>query len=84
MTTQEQQETTFYAGDGDLEFLGFAACLAARYEARRKSGVTRGLEGFARDDQHAMAILLAGVARGMDVPLNDVPELQVGVTVGRK
>jgi hypothetical protein len=71
--------STFFIGDSDLRLLGACAALAARYQARRKSGITRDLDGFAQNDKEALAMFMEGVTMGSQVPADDVPEIRITV-----
>ena len=74
-----EEEGTFYVGDSDLMFLGMVAVLAARYQAKRKSGITRDMPGFAQSDRDAMRLLEEGIKKGNSVPLDEVPEIDISV-----
>lgn len=66
-------------GSADLRFLGMAAAMAARDQARRRNGVVRGSSGFAHSDLHAVHMFMEGAMVGMMAPLEDVPALLVAI-----
>jgi len=66
-------------GGADLRFLGMAAAMAARDQARRRNGVARGSSGFAQSDLHAVHMFMEGAMVGMMAPLDDVPTLLVAI-----
>lgn len=76
-------DVTFHVGDNDLAFLGLAAVLGARFQARRK-GASVPLPGFPQSAGHAVQLLLVGAAAGESFALDDVPELSISVTGQRE
>jgi hypothetical protein len=70
----DESEQIFYIGDGvaDLVLLGIAATLAARYQSARKHG--QGLT-----DADVTELVMSGIAEGISLPLDDVPEVRVAI-----
>jgi hypothetical protein len=66
-------------GGTDLRFLGMAAAMAARHQARRSNGVSTGSSGLAQSDLHAVHMFMEGAMVGMMAPLDDVPSLLIAI-----
>lgn len=84
MSDDDKDLHDFHIGDADLALLGVAAAVAARYQARRKGSLTRGLPAFPQSDVDAIDLLKAGVEVGGALPLDDVPEVFVRISAQSK
>ena len=76
-------QTSYDIGDGDLLFLGMAAVLAARFQARRK-GARITLATYPQSDPDAIDLLRIGMDDGTRFPLDDVPEVKITVHMDSK
>lgn len=65
----------------DLWLLGAAAGLSARWHGRTTVPDLSGFPGHPASDRHALALLAHGVAYAAALPLDDVPEALLRVTL---
>lgn len=83
MSDAGDDRVQYSVGDSDLEFLGLAATVAARFEFARKRGRMRGYEDFPQSDLDASRRVQVGAIAASRIPPDDIRDVSITVTGSR-